>query len=94
LAPKTFDPAGGGPVQPQHQAQKGRLTGAVGAQEAQHTARFDGQAHIIEGNLAVLVNLGEFEGLDHQIAGTLGHEAPSSPETIRGRIIANMKSHS
>src|SRR5262249_35841354 len=45
------------------------------------------QRHIIQGNLAVLVNLGELEGLHHQVAGVLGHEAPSSTLSTSGGII-------
>src|SRR5207253_10738240 len=66
------------PMQTQNEAQQGGLAGSVGAKQAQHAAWLHPQRDIIEGNLAVLVNLGELVRLDHQIARILGHEAPSS----------------
>ena len=69
-------------MQPKDQAQKRGLAGAVGAEQPEHATRFDAQRHVIDGDLAILVNLGELVGLNHQILGTLGHEAPSSTGTI------------
>ena len=74
-------PAGGRPMQADDEAQQRRLAGAVGAEQAQHAAGFEPQRHVIEGNLAVLVNLGELEGFHHQIAGVFGHAIPSSIRT-------------
>src|SRR5205807_1790733 len=68
------------------QAQQGGLAGAVGAQQTQHATRLQTQRHIIESDLAVLIDLGELERLDHQVAGTVGHEAPSSTETINAGL--------
>src|SRR5262249_21335864 len=75
---EDLDPTGRGAVQTQDQAQEGRLAGPVRAEQPQDTARLDPQGYIIQSDLAVLVNLGELEGLDYQVAGVVGHEAPSS----------------
>src|SRR5262249_55638839 len=83
----------GRPVQPEDEAQKGRLAGAVGPEQPEHAAGLDPQGDVVEGNLAVLVNLGELVRLHHQIAGVVGHEAPSSVQSqgrglyaVRGRV--------
>ena len=80
-------PAGGRAMQADDEAQQRRLAGAVGAEQTQDAAGFEPQRHVIQGNLAVLVNLGELEGFDHQIAGVLGHAISSSIRTTRGRSI-------
>jgi hypothetical protein len=65
-------------MQSQAQAQKGGLAGAVGTQQSQNAARLNAQSNIVNGDLAILVNLGKLVRFDDQIFGTLGHEAPSS----------------
>jgi hypothetical protein len=69
-------------MQAKQQAHEGGLAGAVGPEQAQHPTGLDFESHIIDGNLSVLVDFGELVRFDHQIAGTLGHEAPSSTATM------------
>ena len=59
-------PAGGGPVQPEDEAQERGLAGAVGPEQTEHAARLDGERHVVERDLAVLVDLGEVLRLDDQ----------------------------
>ena len=61
-------PAGGRPVQTEDEAQQGRLAGPVVAQQTQHAARLDPERDIVDGDLAVLVILGQAVRFHHQIA--------------------------
>src|SRR5262249_47533582 len=54
------------------------LAGAVVPEQAQHAAGLQLERHIVQRDLAVLVDLGELVRLNHQVAGALGHEAASS----------------
>jgi hypothetical protein len=53
-----------GPHQPQQHAQRRRLAGAVGPEEADHLAPLDGQVQPVDGDV-VAVALREAGGLDH-----------------------------
>src|SRR5262249_45744873 len=54
------------------------LAGAVGPEKPEDAARLDLQRDVVEGDLAVLVDLGELGSFHHQVAGVVrGHEAPS-----------------
>ena len=86
ILPKTLTQPAVGRCRPRIEAQQRRLAGAVGAEQAQDAAGLDPQRHIVQGDLAVLVNLGELVGFDHQVAGVLGHEAPSSLGAIKAGL--------
>ena len=72
-----LDPAGGRAVQAEDEAQEGGLAGAVGPEQAEDAARLDRQGDVVEGDLAVLVDLGEAGRLDHQPGVPVGHGGPS-----------------
>jgi hypothetical protein len=72
-------------MQSQKEAQKRRLARAVGPEQTEDAARLDFQRDIVQGNLAVLVNLGELERFNHQIAGAVpSHEVPSTSPAAAG----------
>jgi hypothetical protein len=68
--------AGGRPVQPEDHAHRRRLAGAVGAEEAGHPARGDGEGDAVDGGLGAVL-LGEAGDVDHgrapvgEIAGVM-----------------------
>jgi hypothetical protein len=59
------DGAGGGSVESDDHPHGGRLAGAVGAEEAGHLARGDGEADVVDGHLVAVV-LGQVAGVDHR----------------------------
>src|SRR4029079_8498575 len=59
-------------MQPEPQAQEGRLARAVWTEQAEHAARLDGQRYIVERDLPVLVDLRERLRLDDKL-GVLRH---------------------
>ena len=74
-------------MQTEHQAQQGCLARPIGAEQTQHATRLDSQGHIIQRNLAVLVNLGQLVRFHHQIGGIVGHKGPSAFGTYSAAII-------
>ena len=72
-------------MQTEHEPQQRGLAGAVGPQQTEDAAGLHAQGNVIEGNLAVLVNLRELVRLDHQVTRILGHEAPSSSADEQAR---------
>src|SRR5207248_682707 len=74
-------PPGGRPVEAEDQPQERGLAGVVGPEQTQDAARLDGQRHVVERDLAVLVDLGEVLGLDDQL-GRFRH-GRALPDSLR-----------
>ena len=83
---EDLGPAGRGPVQTDDQTQQRGLAGPVGAEQTEDAARLEPQRHVIQGNLAVLVNLGELVGLDHQVAACRPRGSLLARDNQRGII--------
>ncbi len=71
VAPKQLNDAFGGRDQPERHAQRGRLAGAVGTEEAIHVAALDVEVDAIDCQY-VLVALYEAPGL-HRLGLGVGH---------------------
>src|SRR5205814_5401347 len=76
-------PPGGRAVQAEDEPQERGLAGAVGPEQAQDAPRLDRQRHVVERDLAVLVDLGEVLGLDDQL-GRFRH-GRALPDSLRSR---------
>ena len=64
VVPTDADRAARGPYDPDETAQRGRLAGAIGADEAQHFARRDRKGEVLHGDERA-VQFGEAADLDH-----------------------------
>src|SRR5262249_14293726 len=80
---EDLDPASGRQVQTKHEAQQRCLAGAVVAEQSQDATGLQLERHVVQGDLAILVDFGELVALDYQVAGAVGHAAPSSRDRTR-----------
>ena len=77
------DPARGGAVLPQHQAQEGRLAGARGADQEDELALLDVDRDVVEGGVGVAgVGLGDLLEANHGVEATSVVDA--DPKRARG----------
>jgi hypothetical protein len=69
-------------VKPNDEPQESGFAGAIGSQQTKHAPALEFKRDVVQSYVAVLVDLGELNGLNHRIIRSVfRHGIPSSPST-------------